>query len=152
MTGPGVDPRRRWVLLGLAALVFVAVVLGLARWGAESGNQVRFGFPEKVQGLALTKPDRAPQARDKEILTHYDERPGGRATTVVEWLPHTTREQALDTTIGGEKVTCVETPEPTCAARINDGVVRVTRSVGDVREIREFVVMFLADRVPPDRR
>lgn len=152
VTGPGVDPRRRWVYLGIAVLVFMLVVFGLARWGAERGNHVRFGFPEKVEGLALTKPDRTPEARDKEILTHYDQQGGGRATTVVEWLPHATREEALDATVGGEKVTCVEAPEPRCAARVNDGVVRVTRSAGDVREVREFLVMFLAERVPPGRR
>lgn len=152
VTGPGVDPRRRWAYLALGVVIFMAAIFGLSRLGAEHGNEVRFGFPDKVEGLRLTKPDRAPEARNKEILTHYDRRGDGLATLVVEWLPSMEVEQAVGAATGDDEITCISAPEVTCATKVRDGVVRVTQRSSDERDVRDFVQSFLAERKEPDSR
>ncbi len=153
MTGPGVDTRRRWILLGVAVVIFLIVLFLLSRVGAERGNEVRFGFPDAVNGMALTKPDRAPEARNRTIVAHYDRRGDGLPTVVVEWLPHQRLDAALD---GGEQVAdgmrCVRAPQPTCATKVRDGVVRVTQGSSDINEVRHLTQAFLAARVKPDTR
>lgn len=152
VTGPGIDPRRRWIALGVAAVVFVAIIFALARWGAEPGNEVRFGFPEKVAGLALTKPDRAPEARNREVLTHYDRTGDGVATLVVEWLPGATVEESLGAPAGEGEIHCVESAEVICVTELGDGSVRASQRSSDERSVRDLLAEFLDERVEPDRR
>lgn len=151
-TGPGVDTRRRWTYFIAGALLFTLVVFGLARWGAEHGNEVRFGFPDRVTGLSLTLPDRAPEARNRDIVTHYDKAGDGLATVVVEWLPATKVAEALDGPVGDGKVSCLEAAEVVCATRVKDGALRVSQRSSDERSVRDFLDEFLAERIKPDRR
>ncbi len=132
--------------------MFLVVIFVLSRWGAEHGNEVRFGFPDKVQGVKLTMPDRAPEARDRDIETHYDQRGDGRATVVVEWLPGTGIEKALDGSAADDQIPCVTSPEVTCVAKVRDGVIRVTQRSSQERDVREFTQEFLKQRVKPDTR
>lgn len=152
VTGPGIDTRRRWTYFAVGALVFTLVVFGLARWGAEHGNEVRFGFPDKVTGLSLTMPDRAPEARGRDIVAHYDKTGDGMATAVVEWLPATKVAEALDGRASDDKVSCLEAAEVVCATRIKDGTLRVSQRSSDERSVRDFLAEFLAERIKPDRR
>lgn len=145
--------RRMWTTLGIGAALFLAVLFVVTRLGAEEGNEVRFGFPEKVEGIKLVDPDRAPEARGRDITARYNKAGDDLHSLYVEWLPETSIEDAVpwQGSFGeAEGVMCGQRGEAVCLAKVDDGVVRVRQEGLDLDALRTVALSFRDGMKLPD--
>ncbi len=140
----------RWLVIGVA--VFLAAVFAVSRVGAEHGNQSRFQFPDRLDGVRILSPDRAPEARAREIVARYDRRGDGVAGMVVAWFPATELEDIVDPgrLHGAEQVRCTQDAEVLCVFAKRDGWVRVTQNDATPAEVRAVADAFRVSVQTPE--
>lgn len=152
---PELPPAREtWTKLLVGVALFLVVLFIAVRIGAEHGNQARFGFPDKVDGVRLAEPDRAPEARGRDLYVRYNSGSDDLYSLVVEWLPETTAEEAIgdgpQPTWSGD-VGCAATAEGAlCLHVFEDGVIRVSQKGADVAAVADRTHAFLDDITIPD--
>lgn len=142
-----------WTVLVVGALVFVVAVFAVSRLGAERGNHARFQFPDRLMGVKILSPDRAPEARGRQVVARYDRRGDGVAGLVVSWLPESeladvVAEPAMFA--GEDRIRCAEDDGAVCVFRKRDGWVRVSQSQSPVEQVRRIAEEFLASMKEPD--
>lgn len=152
---PELPPAREtWAKLLVGIALFMAALFVAVQFGAEHENTTRFGFPDKVDGIRLAQPDRAPEARGRDLYTRYNSGSDDLYSLVVEWLPETAVTDAVgdatQPTWSGD-VGCAPTADgAVCFHVFEDGVVRVSQKGADVNEVADRTHSFLDGIKIPD--
>ncbi len=140
-----------WLVGG--ALVFLLVTFVVSRVGAEHGNHARFAFPDRLAGVKILSPDRAPEARGRDIVARYDRRGDGVAGMVVEWLPYADLGDVVadPASLRGEgRIRCDPGPEVLCVYEERDGVLRFTQYDASAAQVRDVAEAFSEAMKKPD--
>lgn len=152
---PELPPAREtWTKLFVGIAVLLVVLFFAVRIGAEHGNQVRFGFPDKVDGIRVVQPDRAPEARGRDLYVRYNSASDDVASLVVEWLPETAPEEVtfdgIRPAARGSYACRVLGDDAVCLTTFKDGVIRVSQKRASLDEITERAGSFLKGIKLPD--
>lgn len=149
---PELPPAREtWTKLLVGVAIFLVVLFIAVRLGAEHGNQVRFGFPDKVDGVRLAQPDRAPEARGRDLYVRYNSGSDDLASLVVEWLPDADAEGAgSGAPASGVSVCHLTDDGASCERTFKDGLIRISQKGASVEELSQRADSFMDGITLPD--